>query len=62
MVLSIWRGHKLPHDMTAELFWHVQNYDVIGSPFFILKLLEFVEDFNFELMNLYLNGTLVWQH
>ena len=27
----IWSGHNFAHAMTAQLSWHVQNYDLIGS-------------------------------
>ena len=35
--LMIWSGHKLAHAMTAQLSWHVQNFDLFGKLFFDIR-------------------------
>ena len=35
-------GHKFAHVTTAQLSWHVQNYGLIGSLFFMSKQNDFL--------------------
>ena len=44
-------GHNLAHAMTAQLSWHVQNYELIWSLVFMLQHHMILGDSNCEFMN-----------
>ena len=47
--------HKFAHAMPAQLAWHVPNFDMVASLFFISEQHIFIQDSNYELMNLLWN-------
>ena len=49
--MIIQTGQNFAHATTAELSWHAQNSDLIGSLESILEWKEFPQDFNYELIN-----------
>ena len=49
--IIIQSSHNFAHAMTAELSWHVQNCNLIGSLEWKLEQIKFSQDFNYELMN-----------
>ena len=49
-------SHNFAHAMTAQLSWHVQDYDLIGSLESKLEHQEFQQDFNCKLIYPLLNG------
>ena len=51
MILMIQWGHKFAHVTTAQLSWHVQNYDLIGSLFVKEEQHEFSQDLHHKLIN-----------
>ena len=58
IILMIQSVHKFAHAMTAELSWHVQNYDQITSLFFMQEQHVFLKDLNFEFINCLWNVSL----
>ena len=44
--------HKFAHVMAAQLPWHVQNYGLIGSLFFMSEQDEFLQDVDYKLIRL----------
>ena len=48
--ITIRSGHNFAHVMTAQLSWHVQNYDLIGSSESWIKQKTFLWNFNDELV------------
>ena len=51
MVIIISSDHNFAHVTTAVLSWHVQNYDLIWSLFFMQEQYVLLQDLGFELMN-----------
>ena len=43
--------HDFAHVMTAQLSWHVQNFDLIGSIFLCSSYMYFWWDLHYELIN-----------
>ena len=65
LILVIRTGHKCAHATTAQLSWHVQNCDMVGSMIFLHKIiihnyLFLLWDLDYELINCLYNGP--WQH
>ena len=48
-IIMVQSSHNFAHAMTAQLSWHVQTCDMIGSIQLKLKQYEFSQDFNFKL-------------
>ena len=48
---AIHSGHNFAHATTAQLSWHVQNWDLIGSLFFKLEHHEVLWDSGYELID-----------
>ena len=48
LIFMIQSSHNFAHATTAGLSWHVQNYDLIGSVFFMEELLVFILLFFFR--------------
>ena len=57
-ILMIQSNYKFAHVMTAQLSWHVQNCDQIGSLYFKQEQHECLQDLDYELINPY---EMVWQ-
>ena len=57
--IMIKSGYNYAHVTTAELPWHVQNYDLIGSLKWKLEKNEIWQDFDDKLMNRLWNKSLV---
>ena len=59
-ILMIPSGHKFAHATTAQLSWDAQNCGLnLLWFFFMLNRLDFLQDSNYELINLLWNGSLV---
>ena len=58
MTLMVQSVHKFAHATTAQLSWHVQNCDLIRSLFFKQEQAEYLQDFNYELINPVCNRSL----
>ena len=56
LILMIQLGHSLAHAMTAQLSWHVQNYDLIHQTVFTYKHHMFLQDLGYELINHWWNS------
>ena len=54
--IMIQSGHNYAHAMTAELSWHVQNCDLLGSIELKSEQKEFSRNSNYHLMNCLWNG------
>ena len=52
MLLMIQKSYNFAHVTTAELSWHVQNYDLVGTLFLKKEQYDFLQDLIFELINL----------
>ena len=58
-MIIIRSGHNFVYAMTAQLSWHMQNCDLIGSLESKLEQNKFAQDFSYELINSLWNGPLV---
>ena len=54
MILMVWSGHKFAQVTTPQLSWHVQSCDLFRT-LFIMQEQEFLEDLDYELINLLWN-------
>ena len=48
--IIIQSSHNFAHVTTAELSWHVQNFDLIGPGGRKLEQTELLQDFKYELL------------
>ena len=55
LILMMQSYHKFAHAMPAQLAWHVPNFDMIASLFFISEKHIFIQDSNYKLMNILWN-------
>ena len=44
-------GHNLSHNMVSQLWWYMQNYGMIGLLKTEQEQGQFLQDFNYELVN-----------
>ena len=51
IIVLIESGHTLAHVTTAELSWHVRTCDLIWLLSLMLELHDFLQDFEYELVN-----------
>ena len=51
MVLIIQSSENFARVTTAELSWHVRNYDLVGALFLKKEHHDFLQDLIFELIN-----------
>ena len=49
------------HAMTAQLSWHVQNWDLIGASSLMLEQPVIFQNLGHKLKNLFWNGSLAMQ-
>ena len=49
--IIIQTGHKFAHATTAELLWHVQNCNLIGSLELKLEQIKVLQDLNYKLVS-----------